>query len=94
MTRWAFDSGLPQDELVTIRTFDQHSEYLVARALLESAGIECFSRDEHSSRLTAGTHRNIGTHGNALQVRQSDAADAIALLDAPPFEDGFIVEDS
>ncbi len=93
MTRWAFDTEPPADELVTIRTFDQHSEYLIARGLLESSGIECFARDEHSTRISSGTHKDIGAQGTALQVRKSDAADAIAILDAPPFEDGSIVED-
>jgi hypothetical protein len=92
MTRWAFDSE-QDDELVTIRTFEQHSEFLLARGLLESAGIECFSRDEHAMRISSGTHRSLSGQGTALQVRKSDAEDAIAMLDAPPFEEGFVVEE-
>ncbi len=92
MTRWSFDVEPPKEELVTIRTFDQHSEYLIARGLLESAGIECFGRDENAMRISSGTHRGIGDSGNALQVRKSDADDALAILDAR-FDEGFIVED-
>ena len=92
MTRWAFDSEQP-DELVTIRTFENHAEFLLARGLLESAGIECFSRDEHTMRISSAMHRSLAGHGTALQVRKRDAEDAIAILDAPPFEEGFVVEE-
>jgi len=92
MTQWAFDSEQP-DELVTIRTFESHAEFLLARGLLESAGIECFSRDEHAMRISSGTHKSLSGEGTALQVRKSDAEDARAILDAPPFEDGFVVEE-
>ena len=60
MTRWNFDAGPPQEELVTIRRFDKQSEYLIARGLLESAGIECFGRDEHSTRISSEAHMGIG----------------------------------
>jgi hypothetical protein len=92
MTRWSFDTEPPQEELITIRTFNGQSEYLIARGLLESAGIECFGRDEHSTRISSGAHMGIGAHGTALQVRKSDAVDALAILDAR-FEEGFIVEE-
>ena len=92
MTRWSFDTEPPQEELITIRTFNSQSEYSVARGLLESAGIECFGRDEHSSRISSGTHMGTGAQGASLQVRQSDAEDALAILDAR-FEEGFVVEE-
>ena len=92
MTRWSFDTDPPQEELITIRTFDKQSEYLIALGLLESAGIECFGRDEHSTRISSGTHIGMGAQGTALQVRKSDAQDALAILDAR-FEEGFIVEE-
>lgn len=92
MTRWSFDAEPAQEELVTIRTFEQQSEYLIARGLLASAGIECFGGDEYSMRISSGAHMGIGAHGTALQVRKSDAADALAILDAR-FEEGFIVEE-
>ena len=92
MTRWSFDTEPPPDELITIRTFDKQSEYLIARGLLESAGIECFGRDEHSTRISSGAHIGMGAQGTALQVRKSDAQDALAILGAR-FEEGFIVEE-
>ena len=87
MTRWGFDAELPQHELVTLGTFEKHSEYLIARGLLESAGIECFGRDEHSTRI------NSGAAVTALQVRKSDAEDAAAILDAPAPTDGFTAQE-
>lgn len=91
MTRWSFDPD-PEQELVTIRVFEKQAEYAIARTLLESAGIECFSENEHAHRLMTGAHRALGVDGTMLRVRKSDANDAIAILDAP-FDENYIVED-
>ncbi len=93
MTRWSFEPEPPADELVTIRVFASHAEYLLARALLESADIECFARDEHAMRISSGLHRSGAAEGTALQVRKSDAEDALAILDAPPLDENYLIEE-
>jgi hypothetical protein len=92
MTHWSFDPD-PEFELVTIRVFDKQSEYAFARSLLESAGIECFAVNEHAHRIVAGAHRALGVDGTVLRVRKSDAEDAIAILDAPPLDENYIIEE-
>ena len=64
--------------LITVATFSTELEYLLARIRLESAGIECFLRDENMVRI-AGWHSHI-LGGIKLQVRESDAQDALAIL--------------
>ena len=73
----------PDDErLVTIARFDNDAQFLLARTLLESAGIECFGRNEHALRLTGHIHGFFGAHQIELQVREADAADARAVLES------------
>ena len=67
-----------QESLVTIATFFNQAEFLLARARLESAGIECFARDENMLRI-GGWHSHI-LGGIKLQVRECDAQDAMAIL--------------
>lgn len=93
MTRWSFDPEPPPDELVTIRVFKSQAEYLVARSVLESADIECFSRDEHAARMHAHFHKGSDSSGTALQVRKADADDALAILDAPPLGENYVIEE-
>jgi hypothetical protein len=66
------------DELVTIAVFHNQTEFLLARTRLESADIECFAYDENMLRI-GGWHSHI-LGGIKLQVRSSDAQDAIAIL--------------
>ena len=66
------------EPLITVATFSTELEYLLARTRLESAGIECFLRDENMVRI-AGWHSHI-LGGIKLQVRESDAQDALAIL--------------
>jgi Putative prokaryotic signal transducing protein len=68
------------DSLTTIATFFNEYEFLLARGRLESAGIECFALDENMLRI-AGWHSHI-LGGIKLQVRDSEAQDALAILDA------------
>jgi hypothetical protein len=68
----------PQLQLVTIATFHTEMELLLARTRLESAGIECFAQDENMFRI-AGWHSHVAG-GIRLQVRETDAADALAIL--------------
>jgi hypothetical protein len=66
------------ETLVTVARFHNEPEFLLARARLESADIECFTEDENILRI-AGWHSHI-LGGIKLQVRESDAADALAIL--------------
>jgi hypothetical protein len=67
--------------LITIRRYRDLSEAIVARCLLESAGIEVDLCDENLIRLDWQVSNFIG--GLRLQVQESDASDAVAILDAP-----------
>jgi hypothetical protein len=67
--------------LTTIRQYRDLSEAIVARCLLESGGITVTLRDENLVRLDWQVSNFIG--GIRLEVEGVDAADAIAILDAP-----------
>jgi hypothetical protein len=70
-------------ELITIATFHNETEFLLARTRLESAGIQCFVQGENMFRM-AGWHSHI-LGGIKLQVAEADAQDALAILhDAAP----------
>ena len=66
------------ETLVTVATFYNEMEFLLARARLESADIECFAQDENMLRI-AGWHSHI-LGGIKLRVRESDAQDAASIL--------------
>ncbi|HUK24748.1 MAG TPA: DUF2007 domain-containing protein [Terriglobales bacterium] len=68
------------EPLVTIATFYNEPEFLLARSRLESAGIECFALDENMLRIAAFHSHILG--GIKLQVRESEAQDALAILRA------------
>ena len=73
----------PDDErLVTVARFHNDAEFLLARTRLESAGIECFGRNEHALRLTGHVHGFFGAHYIELQVREAEAEDALAILES------------
>ena len=94
MTRWSFDPPPGAEEaLVTIRIFESEAEYLVARSALESAGIKCFSSDEHPMAIHTHLNRPATAGSVALQVRKSDAEDALAILDAPPLDENYVIEE-
>jgi hypothetical protein len=76
-------------KLVTIRQFRDLPEALLAKGCLESAGIECFLRDDNMVRLDWFISNFIG--GIKLCVRPEDAATALQLLDEPILE-GLYVE--
>jgi hypothetical protein len=67
-----------EEKLVTIATFHNEMEFLLARARLESAEIECFVLNENMLRMAAWHSHIFG--GIRLQVRESEAADASAIL--------------
>ena len=66
------------ENLVTIALFHSQTEFLLARCRLESAAIECFAYDENMLRI-GGWHSHI-LGGIKLQVRESEAQDARAIL--------------
>jgi hypothetical protein len=72
------------ENLVTVAIFHSQMEFLLARTRLESADIECFAYDENMLRI-GGWHSHI-LGGIKLQVRESEALDARAILHqtAPP----------
>jgi hypothetical protein len=82
------DSEPPQQmdlrKLVTIRQFRDLPEALLAKGSLESAGIECFLRDENLVRLDWFISNFVG--GVKLCVQPEDAVKAKALLDQPILE--------
>ena len=70
--------------LVTIRQFRDLPEALLAKGCLESAGIECFLRDDNLVRLDWFISNFVG--GIKLCVRLEDAQTARDLLDEPILE--------
>ena len=70
--------------LVTIRQFRDLPEALLAKGSLESAGVECFLRDDNMVRLDWFISNFIG--GVKLCVQLEDAAKAQSLLDEPILE--------
>lgn len=69
---------LVQEDLVTIAVFHSQLEFLLARTRLESADIECFAYDENMLRIGGWHSHMLG--GIKLQVRESEAQDARAIL--------------
>lgn len=64
--------------LVTVATFYTEMEFLLARARLESADIECFTQDENMLRMAGWYSHILG--GIKLRVRESEAQDAASIL--------------
>ncbi len=62
-------------ELVTVQTLNP-SEAMLAKAMLESAGIECFLADDNAARILGSDIAGI-----RVQVSSVDADAALALLD-------------
>lgn len=68
-------------DLVTIRRYRDLSEAIVARGVVESAGIYCFLKDENLVRLDWQMSNLIG--GIGLQVPRADAKSAEKILEEP-----------
>jgi hypothetical protein len=77
----SFDHVDKPANLVSIRRYRDLSEAIVARSLIESAGIFCFLMDENFARLEWQISNLIG--GIRLQVPDEDAEAATELLDQP-----------
>jgi hypothetical protein len=75
------DEVLDSERLVTVRRYRDTSEAIVARSVLQSAGLYCFLRDENLVRLDWQVSNFIG--GMSLQVRPEDQAMAEELLSQP-----------
>ncbi len=67
--------------LVTVRRYRDLSEAIVARSVIEAAGMLCFLQNENMVRLDWQISNFIG--GIRLQVAASDAAEAEEILSAP-----------
>jgi hypothetical protein len=67
--------------LVTVRRYRDLSEAIIARAVIESAGIFCFLKDENLVRLDWQVSNFIG--GIRLQVAAVDVEAAEDILSAP-----------
>jgi hypothetical protein len=72
--------GESNAELATLARFSSEEEFLVARGLLEAAGIECFCSNLYFSRMS-GIYGMAG--GITVQVLREELADARAILDDP-----------
>ncbi len=75
------EDELAFQHLVTVARYRDLSEAIVARAALESAGMECFLQDENTIRLDWAWSNLLG--GLRLQVPQQDAVRALELLSQP-----------
>jgi hypothetical protein len=71
-----------EPELMTIRKFRDLPDAILAKGLLESAGIECYLADDNIVRLDWFISNAIGNM--RLQVKPADAETAIKILDQPP----------
>ncbi len=69
--------------MVTIKTYSDLDEALMAQAWLESNGVQSFIPDE----MTASALPNLGVFsGVRLQVDEEDEAKALDILETPPSE--------
>jgi len=67
---------------VTVATFQLQTQASLAKSVLESAGIECWLRDENVARLYPGAHGSV-FGGIKLQVRPEDEEAARQMLHRP-----------
>ena len=72
-------------EWITILTFTYAHELIVAQGLLESEGIETHAKDEYTASVNPFYSNAIG--GVKLQVKSTDAENAISILKASGFID-------
>jgi hypothetical protein len=74
-------SLVPDDQLVTVARYRDMPEAIVARSVLEAAGINCLLRDENTVRMDWLWSNMIG--GMRLQVTTENEAEARELLAQP-----------
>jgi hypothetical protein len=75
------EGSLAQRNLFTVRRYRDLSEAIVARSMLESAGVPVYLRDENLVRLDWQVSNFIG--GIRLQVDAADEQNALELLTQP-----------
>ena len=75
------DGNQETGEFVTVERYRDLSEAIVARGMLESAGIEVFLQNENTVRMDWVISNGIG--GIRLQVDAANAAGALDLLEQP-----------
>jgi hypothetical protein len=76
-------------DMVAVRQFRDLPEALLARGMLDSAGIECFLFDENMVRMDWFISNLLG--GIRLKVNKDDVEEALTLLSGP-IPQGFDVE--
>jgi hypothetical protein len=64
---------------ITVATYYQHPQAVLAKSLLDAAGIQCWLRDEHVSRMYGGL-QGAAFGGIKLQVRPEDEQAALEAL--------------
>ena len=70
------ETGLGSEELVTIRSFRELPEAMLAKGMLDSAGIRCAVVDDNTGRMLGSG----AVGGIRLQVNGTDANAAVELL--------------
>lgn len=65
-------------DLITIATFSNSIEAHISRSLLESQGIPCFLKDEHTINANPMYHLALG--GIKLQVWEKDVVNAVTVM--------------
>src|ERR1051326_4002721 len=78
-------------KLIPVRQFRDMPDALLAKGLLESAGIECYFGDDNIVRLDWFISNLVG--GVKLLVKPEDAAFAHDILENPPSEPFMLDED-
>jgi len=79
----ASESSARTEELVTIRSFRELSEAMLAKGILDSAGIQCLVVDDNMGRMLGSG----AVGGIRIQVNRGDADAAIELLTTSISED-------
>jgi len=71
-----------ENEFITIARFNRLMDAYLVASRIESEGIECFLPDEMLAK--SGHHNLIGTSKIRLQVKKTDAPQALKILNEKP----------
>ena len=82
-------SSFESRDMVTVRQFCDLPEALLAKGVLDSAGIECFLVDDNMIRMNWFLSNLLG--GVRLQVNRDDVEEAVTLL-REPIPESFDIE--
>lgn len=72
------------NNLVTVASYDYPTDSVMAKSLLESAGIECIVKDELITQTAPYLTHSVG--GVKLQVKRKDVAAAIEIVDSTGYK--------